>query len=182
MSVTISCTIGSRLVNGIKIVVVDTPGFLNTNPNTNLERKNMNREITKCCRMLAPGPHAFLYVINLAERFTREDAKTIKHVDTIFGSQVVDHTIIVFTHNDVFLEYSNTTTEQYLTESSPELRDFLDRCNHRYISVNNNGTQAEKDATVQKLIDMISILINNNNGQGYKSAVSDAITKAMKSS
>ena len=173
-SITRSCVIGRRLFDGKEICVVDTPGFLDTS----VIQEQIQAEIAKCYQLTAPGPHAFLLVINPTQRFTKEEGKPAEYLDIIFGHQAVHHTIIAFTHADAFL-LKEITLEQYLAKLKPDapLRILLDRFNHRYISVNNKGTQSEKDATVKKLLDMVSVLIKNNNGQEYVSNIPDTVTE-----
>ncbi|CAF2713594.1 unnamed protein product [Rotaria sp. Silwood2] len=139
---------------------------------------DMKTEVAKSYEMTAiPGPHAFLLVIE-PNRFLPQEAEAIKYLDKIFGAQAVHHTIIVFTHSDSFRK---TTVEQYLgklDENAP-LRHLLQQCQQRYMTVNNYETQSEKDASVKKLIEMISKLVENNNGQVYQSDEFDAIAKEI---
>jgi hypothetical protein len=149
-SVTSKCAIGSRLFHGKQIFAIDTPAFLD---NTVTDQIIQN-EVAKSYQMTAtPGPHAFLLAIE-PHRFTPEEAEAIKYLDKIFGSKAIDHTIIVFTHSD---SLRKTTIEQYLAKLEPNapLRQLLAQCQSRYITVNNYGTESEKEASVEKLLEMI---------------------------
>jgi GTPase Era involved in 16S rRNA processing len=173
-SVTTKCSIGSRLFDEKQIFVVDTPGFLDTT----VTESKMREEVATSYQMTAtPGPHAFLLVIE-PTRFTVQESEALTYLDKIFGSQSVHHTIIVFTKSDSFRKSS---IEQYLDklEENAPLRHLIKQCQNRYISVNNWGTQSEKDLTVKKLIDMISDLIKINNGEVYRSDDFDAIAKGI---
>lgn len=139
----------------------------------------MKKEVAASYQMTAvPGPHAFLLVVNLCTRFTKEESEALKYLDKIFGSQAINHTIIIFTRSD---SLGNSTIEQYLNKLKPDapLRDLLIQCQQRYITINNNGEQIEKDIAVKNLLDMISTLIRNNNDQVYRNEDFDAIAKEI---
>lgn len=77
------CSLNSVVRFGKKIVLVDTPGIFDTEvPNDKTQT-----EIMKCIGLTAPGPHAFIMVVNLA-RFTEEEMKTIDHFKVFWGDRV----------------------------------------------------------------------------------------------
>lgn len=174
-SITTKCAIDSRLRDGKQIFVVDTPGFLDTTVTAEV----MQKEVATSYQMTAvPGPHAFLLVVNLSARFTKEESEALKYLDKIFGPQAINHTIIIFTRSD---SLDDSTIEEYLDELTPDapLRDLLNQCQQRYITINNKGSQIEKDTAVKKLLEMVSILTMNNNGQVYRSEEFDAIAQEI---
>ena len=72
-SVTQTCTHKSVVRFNKNIVVVDTPGIFDTKENN----KRIMNEICKCIGLASPGPHAFVMVFSVSNRFTDEEQKQL---------------------------------------------------------------------------------------------------------
>lgn len=72
LSVTSCCSSRYAKRFGRKVLVVDTPGILDTSVPNNVVQK----EIFKCIAMASPGPHCFLLVLGLT-RFTEEEEESV---------------------------------------------------------------------------------------------------------
>lgn len=130
-SITKICSLNSVVRFGKKIVLVDTPGMFDTSvPNNETQT-----EIMKCIGITAPGPHAFIMVINLAI-FTEEDTKTIDHFVKYFGKTVYQYFIILFTRKDEL--GGNVSLKSYLSNVPEKLEMFIKKCDERVIAFNNN--------------------------------------------
>lgn len=57
-----------------KLVVVDTPGFLDTHRDS----KEINKEIMKSIGFSVPGPHAILYVMWIGDRINNDEKKCMR--------------------------------------------------------------------------------------------------------
>jgi GTPase Era involved in 16S rRNA processing len=175
-SITTKCACGSREFNNKRLFIVDTPGFLDPN----VAEKEIQQEVAKSYQMTAlPGPHVFLLVLE-PTRFTEQEAKAVEYLSAIFGPQAIHHTIIIFTHGDGFAR-NRSTIETYLGRLKPDapLKKLVDQCGNRYLSVNNIGTDAEKQTTIEALLKMITKMVRDNGGQVYRNEAFDALAVAI---
>lgn len=174
IGVTEKCSCCSRDFNGKQLFVVDTPGFFDGS----VYEEEIQIEIGKAYQLTAaPGPHVFLLVIN-PETFGIEQEKAVKNFKQVFRPNPFSHTIIIFTHGDSF-NPSRTTIENYLARSpvNSVLRTTLDQCKQRYLLVNNDAPEAEKEEITMKLLEMIAKMIEENGGQVYRTADFDAVAR-----
>lgn len=160
-SITKMCSMSSVVRFKKKIVLVDTPGIFDTDvPNDKTQT-----EIMKCIGMTAPGPHAFIMVVNLA-RFTEEEMKTIDHFVKYFGETVYQYFIVLFTRKDE-LDSENTSLKSLMSNVPDKLREFIGKCDERVIAFNNKLKGDDSDAQVKELLDMINKNVQKNGGRFY---------------
>ncbi|KAL1277329.1 hypothetical protein QQF64_024002 [Cirrhinus molitorella] len=115
-------------------------------------------DIEKSLQMSAPGPHVFLLVIRL-DRFTEEEMKSVKWIETNFGGDAKRFTILLFTGADML----TIPLEEFL-QKNPELQKLVFD-NERRIHAFNN---VEKDgAQVTDLLTKINTLTEINRGKYY---------------
>lgn len=81
---------------GRKIVIVDTPGIFDTEENN----EKIQEEIYKCIGITSPGPHAFIFVINAASRYTEEEQRSVEHFVNYFGNEIYKYFIVLFVRKD----------------------------------------------------------------------------------
>lgn len=142
-------------------MLVDTPGIFDTDvPNDETQT-----EIMKCIGITAPGPHAFIMVVNLA-RFTEEEMKTIDHFVKYFGETVYQYFIVLFTRKDE-LDSENISLKSHLSDVPNKLKMFIEKCDNRVIAFNNKLKGTESDAQVKELLEMIERNISKNGGKFY---------------
>lgn len=155
------CCLNSVVRFGKKIVLVDTPGIFDTDvPNDETQT-----EIMKCIGITAPGPHAFIMVVNLA-RFTEEEMKTIDHFVKYFGETVYQYFIVLFTRKDE-LDSENESLKSLLSSVPNKLKMFIEKCDNRVIAFNNKLKGTESDAQVKELLEIIDRNISKNGGKFY---------------
>lgn len=160
-SITKMCSLSSVVRFKKKIVLVDTPGIFDTD----VPNEKTQTEIMKCIGITAPGPHAFIMVVNLA-RFTEEEMKTIDHFVKYFGETVYQYFIVLFTRKDE-LDSENTSLKSLLSNVPEKLREFIGKCDERVIAFNNKLKGYESDAQVKELLDMIEKNVQKNGGRFY---------------
>ncbi|XP_035272615.1 GTPase IMAP family member 4-like [Anguilla anguilla] len=127
--VTTKCQKGEGEVDGRTVTVVDTPGMTDLM----VSREDAKDEIAECFSMCAPGPHAFLLVIQLG-RFTPEEKRAVEVIEEMFGEDAFEYTMVLFTHGD---QLENPDDLETSVKECDELTILLDKVNWRYHVFNN---------------------------------------------
>lgn len=136
---------------GTRLVVVDTPGLFHSN----LTDEEIYQEICRWPSLLSPGIHAILLIVQ-AERFTKEDEKTVDFFKNIFGESFADFLIVIFSYKDR-LERQNMTTEDLVKtmDSSKNLRKLIEESRRRPIAVGYAGRVEDRILEVKEILSMI---------------------------
>ncbi|XP_076120670.1 uncharacterized protein LOC143100965 [Alosa pseudoharengus] len=160
-SVTNTCQRAAAEVSGRQITVIDTPGLFDTD----LENEEQNqREITNCISLALPGPHALLLLIQVG-RFTSEERRAVKFIQSTFGENSIKHAIVLFTRGD---DLRKKSIEQFIKEAD-SIKNVTVQCGNRYHVFNNNET---RDRTqVSTFLDKISVMVAANGGGYYTSRI-----------
>ncbi|XP_051794897.1 GTPase IMAP family member 9-like [Acanthochromis polyacanthus] len=141
-----------------RIIVVDTPGFMDTSKSAD----SINKEIKKCIDMSSPGPHVFLLVLQV-DRITKEEENCVQALEKMFGPKASNYMIVLFTHGDK-LSQQKISIQEYLRTDNVKLRELLNRCGNRFHVFNNKS----KDRTqVVELIKKIDEMVAANGGSYY---------------
>ncbi|KAL1282109.1 hypothetical protein QQF64_000912 [Cirrhinus molitorella] len=165
-SVTKQCEKYSATVNGRKVSVIDTPGLFDTS----LTADDVINRIKQCFLFSAPGPHAFLVVIQLG-RFTDKDAEAVRTIQYIFGKESSTYTIALFTHGDR-LEGKNI--HKFLRNSS-KLVSFIKTCGGGFHVFNNEENNPQQ---VVQLFEQIDKIVTVNGGH-YTNEMLDTVEKEI---
>ncbi|XP_038905539.1 immune-associated nucleotide-binding protein 1-like [Benincasa hispida] len=158
-----------KRIDGQVINVIDTPGLFDLSHGI----EHSTREIMKCLELVKEGIHAILMVFSTKNRFTQEEEATFKTLQNLFGSKIVDYTIVVFTGGDEFADDDDDddkggTFDDYLLGCPVALKDILAACKGRYVLFDNktrSGTK--KTEQVNKLLDLVKEVIDQNGGQSF---------------
>lgn len=168
------CSYREERIFGRNVLVVDTPGLFDTEINN----KDTQKEITKCNGLSAPGPHCFLIVLKI-DRFTDEEEKSVNMFFEMFGENVVDYTVLLFTHIEK-LERSKTTLKEHVATLPKNLQNVVERCGGRCIGFNNWADKKAGSNQVEALFREIDTIIYNNRGKHYSNEMYLQAEEAMK--
>ncbi|KAK7479734.1 hypothetical protein BaRGS_00029010 [Batillaria attramentaria] len=141
------CQSEMATVNGLAISVVDTPGVHATDRST----EDVANEIAKCILLSSPGPHAFLMVVNLNQRFTDQEYAAYTTLKELFGPEVKKYVILAFTWADQL----ETSIENYLCDVPERLKEILSETGERYLVFNNKGDKSTKGQQVRQLLSLL---------------------------
>uniref|UniRef100_A0A9J8CYA7 GTPase IMAP family member 8 n=1 Tax=Cyprinus carpio carpio TaxID=630221 RepID=A0A9J8CYA7_CYPCA len=145
-------------IDGRHVTVIDTPGLFDTE----LTAEEIQREITNCISMILPGPHVFINVLSLGQRFTQEEETSVKIIQETFGENSLMYTMVLFTRGD---DLKNKTIEQFLGKPGSPLMKLIEACGNRFHVFNNN--QTEDRVQVTDLLQKIDNMVKANGGSFY---------------
>ncbi|MGH0133884.1 UNVERIFIED_CONTAM: hypothetical protein FKN15_043855 [Acipenser sinensis] len=157
-AVTRECEKRTGEVSGRRVTVVDTPGLLHTD----------SVEIERCVSLSAPGPHAFLLVMQVypkemidtdCESIVEEYCKSFENVQELFGERAVRNTMILFTYRD---DLRGRTIEQHIEEAGEEFQQLVEKCGNRYHVLNNKKRSDRTQVT--QLLDKIDNMVKGSGG------------------
>ncbi|KAI2647654.1 GTPase IMAP family member 9 [Labeo rohita] len=146
------------IVSGKNVSVIDTPGFFDTQ----IEPQQFMIEIARSVYLSCPGPHAFLIVIPLNNRFTDQEVEIPQIIELLFGEDVLKYSIVLFTHVDQLKEKS-------LIDDNENLRDLVEQCGGRYHLFNN--IDENNIEQVNDLLQKIDRMIKKNGGGYYSNGM-----------
>ncbi|XP_030198675.1 LOW QUALITY PROTEIN: GTPase IMAP family member 4-like [Gadus morhua] len=155
-----------------RVVVLDLPGF----GDTHLTQEQIITEISRCVALTAPapGPHAFLLVVQVG-RYTEEENMAVTMMAAVFGEAAVcNHTVVLFTRGDDLEE----PIEQYLASAPDRLKALLERCGGRYHVLNNEAPSDVQQ--VHELLGKVEQVVEDNGGGCYTNAMYREVEAAIK--
>ncbi|KAK9981673.1 hypothetical protein ABG768_001197 [Culter alburnus] len=155
-SVTEKCQQHQQMVEGRIISVIDTPGLFDTS----ISEEKLKEELVKCVEMSVPGPHAFLLLIRLDDRFTDEEKNAVELIQENFGKDAERYTILLFTRGDQL----KTSIEEFLTKNN-QINELVKQCKGGYHVFNNTDEQNRSQAS--ELIKKINKMVKENGGGHY---------------
>lgn len=158
------------------MVVVDTLGYFNTNRTG----KEMEAKLTKWYTLVSPGIHAIILVLKV-DRFTKEDHKTVDFYMKIFGDDLKDYIVIVFTNKDRLEENEETIDDFVQTiDNSSNIRKLIDECKGRYTAIGYRGREEDRVKEVKYILSLIDSIKGKDGRNYYSNEVFIEIQKLLK--
>ncbi|XP_034986140.1 GTPase IMAP family member 7-like [Zootoca vivipara] len=153
-SVTVKCQKEDTDIGGRRIVVVDTPGFFDTN----VPEDAASKEIKTCVKYIYPGAHVIIQVMQLT-RFSKEEKAVARLIQKIFSCKAKDYMIILFTRKD---ELEDKPLTEFLKEGDQDLLNQIAQCGGRCLAFNNGAKGQEREDQVAELLGIIDDLVERN--------------------
>ncbi|XP_063340655.1 GTPase IMAP family member 7-like [Pelmatolapia mariae] len=155
-SVTEVCQKGVAQLGNRSVSVVDTPGIMDVGNSDEFIKK----EIKKCVEDSSPGPHVFLLVFQVG-RFAKEEKNSVKALQELFGPEVNQHMIVLFTRGG---DLEDMTIEEYVNEADLGLQHIIESCGNRFHVFDNTSKDRKQ---VEQLVKKIDDMVAANGGIHY---------------
>ncbi|XP_078020532.1 GTPase IMAP family member 7-like [Epinephelus lanceolatus] len=171
------CRAETRSVNGRSITLVDTPGFFDTDKS----EEELKREILRCIIECAPGPHAFLIVLEV-KKFTEHEKAVINKIHQYFSEEVFKYATIVFTHGEQLPE--GEKIEDFVCQNK-SMTDLVKKCGGRCHVIDNkywNNQQNEyrnNQFQVKELLKTVEKTLLANEGGCYTNEMLQAVEEKI---
>ncbi|XP_042572062.1 immune-associated nucleotide-binding protein 8-like [Cyprinus carpio] len=166
-SVTCQCSVNHATVSGRSVTVVDTPGFFDTRDEVNTDEQ-VKKEIARSVYLSSPGPHAFLIVFRVTDRFTKHEQQIPQQIEMMFGQEVLKYSIILFTYGDLLKGKSI----ENLIKGNSRMRHLVQECGDRFHVFNNEDENNREQ--VNDLLQKIDTMIEQNDGYYSNQMFQDA--------
>ncbi|KAL0201903.1 hypothetical protein M9458_005090, partial [Cirrhinus mrigala] len=157
-------------VEGRKLVLVDTPGFFDTD----LTEEQQKQEAIHSLALCSPGPHAFLLVVPI-ERYTEEQQRTVQMILEMFSEDISHHTILIFSHADRLGEES---IREFISRQNANVQDLVGRFGRRFVAFDNtNPTNRDQ---VRRLLQKVDELLVMNENRHFTNEVTQAMQTVLR--
>lgn len=163
-SITQKCSCNSLVRFDHYISVVDTPGTFNTQASNEKSKE----EIVKSLGLTSPGPHVFILVLNISQRYTEEEQRSVELFEEYFGDYIYKYCIILFTNRDK-MENEGLNLSEYIQTVPDHIKTLIDRCSNRIIAFNNRLPHGgkEQNTQVKDLMTKISEVMGGKKDKCY---------------
>lgn len=162
-SVTKVCQFRNEEIFGKNILIVDTPGLYDTN----FKESETLKEIFRSIAMVAPGPHAILFIMQIG-RCTEEEINTINKFMTHFGDHLQKYIITIFTRYDDWKRDRDDSFDNYIDTLPQDAVTFINEtCNRRYVPFDNALTGFSSEQQTRALIQTVDEMVVRNGGTCY---------------
>ncbi|CAF1056533.1 unnamed protein product [Adineta steineri] len=179
-SVTKMCAVGRSTCDNKSLIIIDTPGFIDTKCKTEEEKKQKAKEITKSIQKTLPGPHAFLIVMKLI-RFTPEELQAIVEIKKVFGPDLLNNQHCHDILEKDSLDRKKKTIQQWVTTAADELKDLLNLCGNRYMAVNNIELDPSRRQQMRlEVLQMVMDIREKNSNAVFTSELLEKIDAVIK--
>ncbi|XP_070600134.1 GTPase IMAP family member 8 [Erythrolamprus reginae] len=153
-SATKCCQREETVLDGRKVVVVDTPGFFNQG---SLVRE-MAINVSKCIKLCSPGPHVILHVMRLG-CFSKDEVDVAQLIKEFFSLKGKNYMILLLTHKE---DLDGKSLEDLIREGYTRIQNQVKLHGGRYLAFNNKAEGEEREAQVEQLMTMIDLLLEKN--------------------
>ncbi|XP_062273024.1 trichohyalin-like [Scomber scombrus] len=146
-----------------EIVLINTPDLLHPN----ILQHKLREHVENCVSLSDPGPHVFLLVLQ-PEDFTEEHKLRLCRVLQFFSDRSFDHSLILISTQR---KKSSGFMEKY--EKHPQLRDMISKCRSKLFW--------QKNLERSKLLEIMDLFVNENNGDHVSCEVFEDATSDLPS-
>lgn len=147
---------------GLKLDVLDTPGFL---LDADITSPKVHRELAKTIGMSSPGPHIFVFVLP-TPHMHRCDVEIFQKFVHVFGEEVLNYTILLFSKVDD-LDYFSLTKQAFVLSAPAEWKGIMRACHYRCVWFQNKSPTIDKELMAKTFIETMETVVDRNLGQYF---------------
>nr|XP_023667758.1 GTPase IMAP family member 7-like isoform X2 [Paramormyrops kingsleyae] len=136
--VTTECEKQTESIQGRQVTVIDTPDFFGDS------FPDPKSHIDTCRSLVSEGPCIYLLVLQLG-RFTEGEKKLVEQTESLFGRDVTQRMIILFSYGD---DLEGITIQDFLKNAQIDLKALVEKCGNRCHVFNNRNTRSDRQVTV----------------------------------
>lgn len=171
---TTQCQRGIISRYGRRLEVIDTPGFL---LDSDITIPKVKRELIKFIGLSAPGPHIFVFVFP-TPHMHKCDVEIFQKFINIFGLDVLDHTILLFSKADD-LDYFSLTKQAFILSAPAEWKEIMKACNYRCVWFQNRSPPIDKELMVRTFLETMENTITKNVGRYFSNDIYLSVEKSI---
>nr|XP_023995326.1 GTPase IMAP family member 4-like [Salvelinus alpinus] len=171
------CETKTKIINGRKITVVDTPGLFDTN----IPEEELKPELVKCIVECSSGPHAFLIVLKV-EKYTVLEKGVITEIENYLTPENFKYATVLFTHGD---QLNNMTIKDFV-KTNEKLSELVEKCggrchviDNKYWNTSQQGQYRNNQYQVAELLNTIEKTVRQNGGGCYTNKLLQAVKRRI---
>ncbi|KAJ7990284.1 hypothetical protein DPEC_G00298720 [Dallia pectoralis] len=130
---TVRCALGQRVVEGMKVTVVDSPGWSLYGL---ADSKQVKVEIAASPSLCPKGVVSMFLLAIPVDSFTGKDVHAMEKHLNVLGEEAWRKTVVLFTYGD---ELRGKPVEEHIEKNGEHLQGLLRRCGHRYHVLDNSA-------------------------------------------
>uniref|UniRef100_A0A3B1IWC3 AIG1-type G domain-containing protein n=1 Tax=Astyanax mexicanus TaxID=7994 RepID=A0A3B1IWC3_ASTMX len=176
-SATQICERAEKVINGRRIVVIDTPGIFYTNRSEEELKEEIISSLVEC----APGPHVFILVLKV-DRYTQENQQTVEKLLEYFTETIFPHMILLFTHGEDLDE--NMEIQHFIHQPDDRLKklNYTEQAIREFTEKMKSAPAAEYRTNryqFTQLMKSIKNILKENQGHHYSNESLEEIGKSI---
>nr|XP_024002939.1 GTPase IMAP family member 7 [Salvelinus alpinus] len=159
------CEKKTKIINGRKLTLVDTPGLFDTD----VPEEKLKPELVKCIVECSPGPHAFLIVLRV-DRYTVHEEQVITKIEECFSPEAFKYATVLFTYG---YQLKGQTIDDFV-KTNEKLSELVEKCGGRCHVIDNEfwnnsqqGQYRNNQYQVTELLNTIEKMVRDNGGGCY---------------
>ncbi|XP_055757074.1 GTPase IMAP family member 9-like [Salvelinus fontinalis] len=165
------CEAKTKIINGRKLTVVDTPGLFDTD----IPEEELKPELVRCIVECAPGPHAFLIVLRV-EKYTVLEERVITEIKNFFSRQIFNYATVLFIYGDQL--YEGKTIQDFV-KTNKKLSELVEKCGGRCHVIDNkywnNSQQDEYRNNQYQVTELLNTIEREDGGRCYANEMLQAV-------
>lgn len=143
------------------MTVVSSPDWFSSDCDPEERRRHISSFIT----LSSPGPHAFLLCVPVNQPADGE-VKALDVLEKILDPSAVSrNTIVLFTHMEELEE--DEKLEEYLVTWRKDLQALLERCGHRYHTLETRSGDSDERKLVEEMLEKVEQVVNESGAQHF---------------